>query len=83
MNTDEAVRITCEIGLKIDKGLSEAEKHLRTWRTMPNGGHDPALMSSLQEPDLARGLMPQVLPGDIPPDGGNAEGATNTCPSKT
>lgn len=82
MTGEEAVAVVCKIGRKIeeDLALAEAEAGLRSWRSMPNGGHDPEFMRNLevQEPDLVRRLVPAVLPGNQPENGSNPEGAKRT-----
>jgi hypothetical protein len=52
----------------------EDEAYLRSWifylpvRT-------PEMWKMLDGPDLARGQLPEVLSGNLSPDGGNPEGA--------
>jgi hypothetical protein len=49
---DVAVEAVCALGRKLETDLvraeeaKEAERELRRWRPMPNGGHDPELFQT-------------------------------------
>ena len=50
---------------------NEDEKYFRSIRFHPVE-HSPETLRMLQDkPDMARGQLPGVLPGNVPPDGGN------------
>lgn len=74
----EAVAEVCRIGRAIEEGMAEWEREVRRWRPAAGGGHDPELRAMWQA-ELARGQLPDLLSRDIPPDGGNPEGAKKTC----
>lgn len=77
---EEAVKEVCRIGTDIEHGLNEAERELRRWRSMPNGGHDPEFVPGVQDaPDMVRNVLLAVLPSGKPADeqdSGRTEEAT-------
>jgi hypothetical protein len=51
MDDQEAVQAVCDLGKRLEREAmdAEAEAFIRSWRAMPNGGHDPGFVRWLRE----------------------------------
>ena len=72
IDDEEAVKEVCRIGTSIEHGLNEAERELRRWRSMPNGGHDPEMLDVQGTPDMVRNVLLALLSSRKPADEANS-----------